>query len=540
MTFLHATGKLKLARLSALILAVLTLVFVGNSTPAMAQSTAFKQAVATAAASDPDILEFYKARGYKPIWTGNGDRQRRRAFVAVAAKADDHGLPKGRYDAVQLKRDFGSIKSAKARGILEVETTKRFLLYARDIQSGILEPRRIDKNMTLKPPRRNRLKQLEAFAKSSPVAFFKSLPPKHPDYARLMKEKARMERVVGKGGWGPKVNAKKLKPGQSGKAVVALRKRLTVMGYAKLGLSPEYNETLTKAVQRFQQDHGLNPDGAVGGLTMAAINTSADYRLMQVVIGLERLRWLNKSLGKRHIMVNEADFRATVFDNGRPTLVTRVVLGKRGRWRTPEFEDEMTHLILNPSWHVPASIKETEYLPKLLEDPNAMKRLGIIMTDENGQRVDTSTIDFTEYGKGNFPFDMRQPPGRGNALGTVKFLFPNRHAIYLHDTPSKSLFARDVRSYSHGCVRVQKYQELAYTLLGKQSSNPKALFHNTLATGVETRIDLAKPVPIYLVYRTAWVSANGRPNYRADNYRVDKKVFKALQKAGVELRAVRS
>lgn len=533
-------SAVKMSRRSAVTMLAATVFLPAFAQPAAALSTAYKQAVALAAANDKDIAAFYKAREYQPIWTSNRDRGRRRAFLATVAKIQDHGLPTGRYDAADLKRDFGSIKSAKSRGILEVETTKRFLQYAADIQSGILEPRRIDKDMTLRPPRRDRLKQLEAFAKSSPVAFLRALPPKHPDYVRLMKEKVRMERIIARGGWGAAVSGKKLKLGSKGKNVVALRRRLTAMGYTKLGLSPEFNENLAETVKLLQSDHGLNSDGTVGGLTLSAINVQAPQRLMQVVIALERLRWLNKPLGKRHIMVNEADFRATVFDNGKPTLVTRVVLGKAGRWRTPEFEDEMTHMVVNPSWYVPASIKETEYLPQLKADPYSVSRQGIIITDVNGAVVDPSSINFAEYGVGNFPFDMRQPPGRNNALGTVKFLFPNRHAIYLHDTPSKSLFSRDVRSYSHGCVRVQKYKELAYTLLSKQTSDPKALFHNTLATKIETRIDLKTAVPIYLVYRTAWVTPSGRPNYRADNYRSDKKVFKALRAAGVDLRVARS
>ncbi len=521
-------------------LVLATATFLLLTTPTWAQSKAFKQALATAAAGDPEIAAFFKERGYKSLWTGNGDRQRRRAFVAAAAKADDHGLPRGRYEAAQLKKEFGGFKSAKARGQIEVAVTIRFLQYARDIQSGILEPRSIDKNMTLRPPRRNRLATLRSFAKSSPNAFFKSLPPKHPDYGRLLKEKSRMEKVLGKGGWGATVRAKKLEPGNSGAAVVALRKRLTLMGYGRLGTASSFDASLQKAVQLFQVAHGLNADGVAGSVTIKAVNVSAQDRLTQVVIGLERLRWLNKPLGKRHILVNEADFRATVFDNGKPTLVTRVVVGLAGRWRTPEFEKAMTHMIINPSWFVPGSIAGGEYLPLLKENANALARQGIEMRDASGASVDPTTLDYSKYTKNNFPYSLRQPPSGGNALGRVKFMFPNRHAIYLHDTPAKSLFGRDIRAYSHGCVRVQKPLELAYTLLSKQSSNPKAYFDGLLAAGKEVRIDLKTPVPIYLVYRTAWVDSKGRPNYRADTYNVDKKVFAAMAKAGVVLRATRS
>lgn len=517
-----------------------TLFVVSMASPSLAQNTAFKQAVAVAAANDPAILTFYKERNFKPIWTGNSDRNRRRAFVQAAEKAWVHGLPAGRYDAKQLKKDFGGIKSAKARGTLEVQTSKKFLQYAQDLQSGILEPLKVDKELYVFPPRRDRLKTLVAFSKSSPQAFLRSLPPKHPDYQRLLKEKARLEKILGRGGWGSKVSGKSLKPNQKSKRVVELRKRLTALGYKKLGNSPVYNETLQKSVQLFQVDHGLNPDGVAGSATIVAINVSAQTRLQQVIVGLERQRWLNKPRGKRHIFVNQADFRAFVMDNGKITLETRVVVGKAGRFRTPEFSDEMTHMVINPTWHVPKSIARKEYLPMLKKNPNALARQGIRMTDISGKRVDPSTIDYSQYDIKNFPFDLKQPPSRGNALGLVKFMFPNRFNIYLHDTPSKSLFARDSRAYSHGCVRVQKPFELAYTLLKPQASNPKAVFHKYLDTGRENVVDLDKIVPVHLVYHSAWVTPQGRPNYRADTYGRDKKIFGALQKAGVVMRAIRS
>lgn len=506
---------------------------------AAAESVAYQQAVAMAAGKDREVLEFYKARGFKPIWTSSRDAARRRAFIEAAAGAADHGLPAGRYDANELKASFGQIGSARQRAELEVETTQKFLLYAHDIQSGILEPSRLDDELAVKTPRRGRIQILEAFLKSNPRGFIRSLPPKQPEYTRLMKEKALLERVVGNGGWGPKVPGKTMKPGSKGKAVQALRARLTQMGHKRLGNSDVYDKDLQLAVARFQLDHGLNADGVAGPSTLQALNTSAQTRLQQVVVGLERQRWLNYDLGKRHILVNQADFRAFVIDNGKVTLETRVVVGKQGRHRTPEFADEMTHMVVNPTWNVPKSIARKEYLPMLRKNPNALGRQGIRMTDVSGRRVDPTTLDYSEFSENYFPFDLKQPPSRGNALGLVKFMFPNRFNIYLHDTPTKSLFSRDMRAYSHGCVRVQKPFELAYTLLRPQTSDPKGTFQRALDSRRETVIDLAKPVPVYLVYHTAWVTPDGRANFRADIYGRDRKIFGALQSAGVVLRAVR-
>ncbi|MCA8870131.1 MAG: L,D-transpeptidase family protein [Rhodobacteraceae bacterium] len=506
---------------------------------AAAESVAYQQAVAMAAGKDREVLEFYKARGFKPIWTSSSDVARRRAFIEAAAGAADHGLPSGRYDANELKASFGRIGSARQRAELEVQTTQKFLLYAQDIQSGILEPSRLDEEMAVVTPRRDRIQVLQAFLKSNPRGFIRSLPPKQPEYARLMKEKALLERVVGNGGWGPKVPGKTLKPGNKGAAVLALRARLTQMGHKRLGNSDIYDKDLQMAVTRFQLDHGLNADGVAGPSTLQAVNTSAQTRLQQVIVGLERQRWLNYDLGKRHILVNQADFRAFVIDNGKVTLETRVVVGKQGRHRTPEFADEMTHMVVNPTWNVPKSIARKEYLPMLRKNPNSLGRQGINMTDASGRRVDPTTLDYSQFSENYFPFDLKQPPSNGNALGLVKFMFPNKFNIYLHDTPTKSLFSRDMRAYSHGCVRVQKPFDLAYTLLRPQTSDPKGTFQKALDSRRETVIDLVKPVPVYLVYHTAWVTPDGRANFRDDIYGRDRKIFGALQSAGVVLRAVR-
>lgn len=531
-------GKWSLVALLGAIALVLGLAAPGlAATP----STAFKQAIALAAQDDAEVLEFYKARNFRPIWTEASGTSRRRAFIEAVARAGDHGLPTNRYDAAEIKASFASIRSARQRGELEVQTTQKFLQYAQDIQSGILEPSRLSADIDTKAPRRGRIATLEAFLKSNPRGFLKALPPKHPDYARLMKEKARLEKVLGSGGWGDKVPNRKLKLGSKGNSVVHLRARLTAMGHKNLGNSNVFDEALEKAVTQFQTDHGLNADGVAGGGTIEALNVSAQTRLQQVIIGLERQRWLNFPRGKRHIFVNQADFRAFVMDNGKVTLDTRVVIGKASsRFRTPEFNDEMSHMVINPTWNVPQSIASREYLPQLQRNPAALVRQGLRMYDASGRQVDSTKIDYSQFTPGQrFPFDLKQPPSRRNALGLVKFMFPNRFNVYLHDTPSKSLFARDGRTFSHGCVRVQKPFDLAYTLLSKQTSDPKELFHDVLDTGRETVVDLTRPVPIYLTYHTAWVTASGRPNYRKDVYGRDRLVFDELVKAGVVLRAVR-
>ncbi|MEP5151854.1 L,D-transpeptidase family protein [Planktotalea sp.] len=525
------------ACLAVFALMLLSIGFV--ATPAQAQVTAFKQAVAEAAAKDKDISAFYQANKYKAIWTGrnNKDRQRRDALLNAVTNAADHGLPVSRYNPEQLKALLKQAKSPRDRGAVEVEMSRIFLQYARDLQTGVLTPSKVDSDIVRSIPHRDRLSYLTNFTKSSPKRFFQALAPTAPEYARLMKAKLLMERQLAKGGWGQKVPAKSLKPGQSGNAVVILRNRLQTMGYLKRSSSQTYDAAMQSAMQQFQTSRGLNPDGVAGPGTMAEINRPIEANLQAVMVAMERERWMNRPRGKRHIWVNLTDFSAVIMDNGKETFRTRSVIGKdQSDRRSPEFSDVMEFMVINPSWYVPRSITTKEYLPLMQRNPNAVSHLQVI--DSRGRTVSRSAANFGAYTAKTFPYSLKQPPSRGNALGLVKFMFPNRHNIYLHDTPAKNLFSRETRAYSHGCIRLHQPFEFAYALLAKQTSDPKGFFQAKLATGSEARVNLKEPVPVHIVYRTAFVTAKGSVNFRRDVYGRDARIFKALANAGVQLRAV--
>ncbi len=244
---------------------------------AQAQVTAFMQAVAEASSGDAAIAAFYKANGYQPIWTGTSskDKSRRSALLKALASADDHGLPAKAYDLQFLEANLRAVKSERDLGKIEVALSRLFLEYAADVQTGVLTPGRVDPGLVMQVPLRGRTQTLAAFAKSSPDRFLKSLPPSSPEYTRLMKAKFAMEKQLGKGGWGPAVPAKKLEPGQSGAAVVAMRNRLIAMGYMRRNAGQVYDGNMQAAVQQFQLAHGLSPDGVAGSGTLAEINVSA-------------------------------------------------------------------------------------------------------------------------------------------------------------------------------------------------------------------------------------------------------------------------
>lgn len=504
-----------------------------------AQVTAFKQAVAEAAARDKDIAAFYQAYGYKSVWTGRSgrERSRRQALIKALANASSHGLPTGRYDSAGLQAKMKAARGPRERGAVEVEISRVFLQYARDLQTGVLIPSRVNSAIVRKVPYRDRTSYLVNFVKSSPGGFFKALAPKTMEYNALMKEKLRLERLLGKGGWGATVPAKSLKPGQSGASVVALRNRLMLMGFVKRSSTQTYDDNMKSAVQQFQLAHGMSADGVTGAGTMSEINKGVQTRLQSIIVAMERERWFNQERGKRHILVNIPDFTAKIVDNNKVTFQTRSVVGANKSDRpTVEFSDVMEYMVINPSWYVPRSIITKEYLPALQRNSNAVRHIEI--TDSKGRKVNRSAVNFSQYNAKTFPFSMRQPPSKGNALGLVKFIFPNPYNIYLHDTPAKNLFSREVRAFSHGCVRLADPFDFAYALLAKEVGNPKEYFQAQLATGKEQRVNLKSPVPVHIIYRTASTNAKGHTQYRRDVYGRDAQVWKALAKAGVALRAV--
>ena len=460
---------------------------------------------------------------------------RRAALINALRAAPMHGLPAARYDLAGLEFALSTARSARDRGAVELRMTLAYLEFAHDLQSGILNPGQTVKAIKRGNPRRDTDTLLALVEDGDPRRLLHALAPQSAEYTRLMHAKLSLEDVVAKGGWGPRVPGGKLEPGDSGTRVVALRNRLVALGYLKTSASARFDTSLEKAVQAFQLDHGLEPDGVAGEATIAALNVDATDRLQSVLVAMERERWLNKPEGKgaRHVLVNLVDFHARIMDDGKETFVTRSVIGHRASDRqSPEFSDVMEHMVINPYWYVPRSIIVKEYLPKLRQNAGAHSYLQIL--DSRGNQVSRAN-DFSQFDARSFPFSMRQAPGPRNALGTVKFMFPNKHNIYLHDTPHQSLFKRSVRTFSHGCIRLDDPHDFAYALLAVQEDDPVGFFQRILKSGANTRVELDQHIPVHLIYRTAFTQAKGRVQFRGDAYGRDAAIWRALAAAGVAL-----
>ena len=529
---------MQIFRLSFISLLFISLIIVSSFvlSSATAQSISFRQAVAKTAATDPLLFKFYKANDFRSLWVGdtNIEHERFNALIQAFLGSAAHGLPPEKFGVDVLLAKAGAVKTDGQLGNLDVELTIDFLKYARAVEFGLLVPSSVDKEIVRKVDYQDRYKLLMSLKASNAKIFFRLLPPQSFEYARLMKEKQRLERKITAGGWGPSVTLSKLEPGATGGSVVVLRNRLKEMGYLSHTFSAVYNTSLENAVSRFQLANGLFATGVANTLTMEQINETAMERLMSVSVAMERERWLNKDLGKRHILVNLTDFKAKIIDSGKVTFQTNTVIGAHDdNRRSPEFSDVMEHMIINPSWYVPRSIVITEYLPMLKENPWAVDFLEL--RDDGGNLVDRADVDFKSFGEESFPYSMRQPPSSDNALGLVKFMFPNQNNIYLHDTPAKKLFDLEVRTFSHGCVRLAEPFKFAHALLAAQTSEAIPVFQAALDFKKKVQIDLESQVPVHLIYRTAITLPGGGLEFRRDIYGRDAKIWNALQLQGVVL-----
>ncbi len=482
------------------------------------------------------IAAFYGQRGFRPIWTTDtpAAHRRIRSLFAALVEAPGHGLPYGERHVAELSQLYRDVETDSDRALLEVKLTEFYLEFAGALAAGAIEPGSVDQSISRHRPVPTAEFLLDGILGADPEGFIADLAPNTENYLNLRKELRRLVRVIANDGWGERVEAKELGRTSSGDAVIQLRNRLFRMGYLRNSASADYNDSLFFAVKTFQRDHGLHPSGEAGALTLRAVNVDPDRRLRQVLAALERERWMNFKLGPQHILVNLPDFRASLISEGQSLFDTRVIIGKsKTDLQTPEFSDVMTHLVINPTWMVPRSISTKEILPKLKEDPFAEPQLEIFRPEDFGV-IDRLSVDFNEFDTDSFPFEMRQPPGPSNALGRVKFMFPNEFNVYMHDTPLRALFQREARSFSHGCVRVHRAFDLAQILLGRHNGLPTTVFDSLLSTGNEHQVNLDEPLPVHLTYRTAWISPDGRPNYRNDVYGRDQMLFDRLVETGLD------
>jgi murein L,D-transpeptidase YcbB/YkuD len=369
-----------------------------------------------------------------------------------------------------------------------------------------------------------------ALASPSLFDFVESKKSQHQLYACL---KATLEKYRGieeSGGWEPVPPGRTLKKGMEDERVVNLRVRLRIAGDLPDTLpavSPLFDDDVEKAVMRFQERYGIDVDGAVGPGTLEAMNVPVEQRVDQLKVNLERGRWVLHDLNDTFILVNIAGFRVFYVKDNRIEWVTRAQVGTPFR-QTPVFKAQMDYIVFNPTWTVPPTILAKDVLPAIKKDMGYLAVKNMTVLDRGGKRVDASGIDWGQYTGSSFPYVIRQEPGPGNALGRVKFIFPNEHFVFLHDTPSKALFDKSERTFSSGCIRIENALDLARLLLAGQEGWDAAGIDKVIAEGKTRTAYLSKPLPTLLLYWTAFSTPEGGCNFRNDVYERDPAVLEAL------------
>jgi murein L,D-transpeptidase YcbB/YkuD len=482
------------------------------------------------------LPHFYTQRLNLPAWSGdNGLLPHIQHLLSALRNAEHEGLKPQDYHLARLEQMVAEVLQSQAQGDAELPitlamfdmlSTDALLTYGSHLLHGRMNPRRKGSAAGLTQQEMDFVAQLQYALQTDrlPETLNALLPPQ-PGYARLRQALARYRRLAAAGGWPAIPDGPPLQRGEHSERVVALRSRLRVTGeFARpAGKGKDetlFDEAVERAVRAFQRRHGLETDGVVGSATLAALNVPAPMRVRQLVQNLERWRWLPRDLGQRHILVNVPDFILHLVENEQSRLTMRVVVGKPS-WPTPVLSATMTHMVLKPEWRVPVSIAREEILPRLRQDPAYLvqNNMRVWYVGSNGTwEINPRTVDWPKVPAKNLPYMFRQEPGPKNPLGDIKFVFPNRFDVYLHDTPSRTLFTKPDRALSHGCIRVEKPFDLAEHVLRHNPQWTRERLSTAVTKSTSRTVLLPEPLPIHLTYRTAWVDEEGVVHFRTDIY----------------------
>jgi L,D-transpeptidase YcbB len=493
-----------------------------------------------------ELIRFYERRTYRWAWSNEkGPLHQAGTLMNAVRKAYHEGLQPNHYHLGRLEAILENVGESRASVRpfnpdslvdLDLLLTDTFLIYASQLLSGRVNPETIDPEWHANRREVDLAERLEtALAANQIQDTLKSFLPPQPGYTKLREELASYRDIAEKGGWPMVPDGPRIQKGDSGPRIAALRARLMASGDIDPGHQANgdlFDDEVEQAVYKFQRRHGLDVDGIVGAATVAALDVPVEERMGQIELNMERWRWLPQDLGRRYILVNIASFELDVVEEGKPIMTMRAIVGRPYR-RTPVFSSKMIYLVLSPYWYIPTGIATEDILPILHKDPEYLTRQNIKIFQGWGadaKEIEPKSIDWSIVTAKNFKYRFRQEPGPWNALGRIKFMFPNKFNVYLHDTPSRELFTKTVRGFSSGCIRIERPIELAKYVLGSDSRWTQDKILASIDKGVEQTVRLPEPIPLHLLYWTAWVEDDGLIHFRNDIYGRDKRLSEALRK----------
>ena len=474
------------------------------------------------------IIALYASRNYQPLWLNNG---RVEDLVTYLKTASQHGLLIEDYFISEIEDQLAKGNTQAGLDILASEAFIRFGYHQR---FGKVNAHGFDPNINFKRELlqdRTPVELITDIASSSkPIEqLVDQIIPRGPMYRAVQQALENYLEFQANGGWPTISEGPTLHEGDQDSRVVQIRKRLFTTSDltedANLN-STVYDSDVVKAVIAFQHRHFLEDDGVAGAQTIAAMNVPIQQRINQMRLTLERIRWVQQEITDDFLAVNIASFRTIMFRGGDVVWQSRVMVGKPYR-QTPVFRGDIQYLEFNPTWTIPPGILRNDTLPAVKKDPNYLSERNISVIDGDGRRVDPKSVNWDAYSRG-VPYTLRQEPGPNNALGRVKFIFPNKHFVFLHDTPSRTLFSKAERAFSSGCIRVQHPFQLAELLLDDSQQWNESTIQSIVKSKETRRVNLSKPFPVLIVYLTAVADPGEPPRFPNDIYKRDEKLLNAL------------
>ena len=479
---------------------------------------------------------FYERRDFEPVWSDPGRFQE--LWKLIVASADDGLVPEDYHmEAIdKIAGEGDRKKNPHSSADLDILCTDALLTLAYHMKFGKVDPERLDadwniyEDMAELTDMLDRMEKVFEGGSGSVTRAMDEIRPSYEIYRALSRALVEYRKTEAEGGWVVVPEGETLKEGMRDQRVIRLRERLVVTGDLKTDGSADdlFDEELARGVENFQRRHGLEVDGVVGKNTIATMNIPVSGKIDRIRVNLERLRWVLQDDSRLFIVVNIAEFELYYAGDEELIWHSRVQVGKEYR-KTPVFRADLEYIVFNPTWTVPPTILKKDMIPKAAKDPSYLDGKNIKVIDNKGRVIPSAKVDWNRYLNGGFPYMLRQDPGPNNALGRVKFIFPNKHFVFLHDTPSRSLFSRTKRTFSSGCIRLENPLEFAEVLLNDPDSWSLEKIEQLIESAETKTVHLDEPLPVFLLYWTAFVTFEGTVHFREDIYDRDDPILKDLE-----------